>query len=64
MLRRVTESAMSGTDLDEVLLAVEKAAPVDALVAVTRAVGRHLDAVWVSFLAAPSITASPGICCI
>jgi serine phosphatase RsbU (regulator of sigma subunit) len=52
MLRRVTESAMSGMDLDDVLLAVEKAAPVDAVGAVTRAIGMHLDALWVSFLVA------------
>jgi hypothetical protein len=30
MLRRVTDSPISGTELDDVLLAVEKAAPVDA----------------------------------
>lgn len=52
MLRHVTDSAMSGSDLDGVLLAVEKAAPVDAVEAVTRTIGRHLDAKWVSFLVA------------
>jgi serine phosphatase RsbU (regulator of sigma subunit) len=52
MLRRVSDNAMSGTDLDDVLLAVEKAAPVDAVEAVTRTIGRHLDADWVSFLVA------------
>jgi hypothetical protein len=31
MLRRVTESGTSGVDLNDVLLAVEKAAPVDAV---------------------------------
>ncbi|MCA2211727.1 PP2C family protein-serine/threonine phosphatase [Jidongwangia harbinensis] len=48
----MTDSAMSGSDLDGVLLAVEKAAPVDAVEAVTRTIGRHLDAKWVSFLVA------------
>jgi hypothetical protein len=52
MLRRVTGSGMSGVDLNEVLLAVEKAAPVDAMEAVTRSIGLGLDAVWVSFLVA------------
>ncbi|GIM90300.1 hypothetical protein Ato02nite_020930 [Paractinoplanes toevensis] len=52
MLPRVTDSAMSGTDLDDVLLAVEKAPPVDAVEAVTRTIGRNLDAEWVSFLVA------------
>jgi hypothetical protein len=52
MLRRVTESAMSGMDLNDVLLAVEKAAPVDAVEAVTRSIGVDLDALWVSFLLA------------
>jgi serine phosphatase RsbU (regulator of sigma subunit) len=52
MLRRVTESAMSGVDLSEVLLAVEKAAPVDAVEAVTRTIGVILNASWVSFLVA------------
>jgi serine phosphatase RsbU (regulator of sigma subunit) len=52
MLRRVTESAMSGVDLDDVLVAVEKAAPVDAVEAVTHTIGRNLDALWVSFLVA------------
>ncbi|MDI6103056.1 PP2C family protein-serine/threonine phosphatase [Actinoplanes sp. NEAU-A12] len=48
----MTESAMSGMDLDDVLLAVEKAAPVDAVGAVTRTIGVQLDALWVSFLVA------------
>jgi serine phosphatase RsbU (regulator of sigma subunit) len=52
MLRRVTQGGMSGVDLNEVLLAVEKAAPVDALEAVTRSIGMNLDALWVSFLVA------------
>lgn len=52
MLRRVSDSAMTGTELDDVLLAVEKAAPVDAVEAVTRTIGRHLSAQWVSFLVA------------
>ncbi len=52
MLRGVTESAMSGMDLDDVLLAVEKAAPVDAVTAVTHTIGVQLDALWVSFLVA------------
>ena len=52
MLRRVTGSGTSGVDLTEVLLAVEKAAPVDAVEAVTRNIGMRLDAVWVSFLVA------------
>ncbi|HET6530467.1 MAG TPA: hypothetical protein VFH03_07615 [Actinoplanes sp.] len=39
-------------DLDDVLLAVEKAAPVDAVEAVTRSIGVNLDASWVSFLVA------------
>jgi hypothetical protein len=60
MLRYVTGSAMSGTDLDDVLLAVEKAAPVDALEAVTRTIGRHLDADWVSFWP----RRSSGDCCL
>jgi serine phosphatase RsbU (regulator of sigma subunit) len=52
MLRRVSDSAMTGTELDDVLLAVEKAAPVDAVEAVTRTIGTHLQADWVSFLVA------------
>ncbi|MEV4276421.1 PP2C family protein-serine/threonine phosphatase [Actinoplanes xinjiangensis] len=48
----MTESAMSGMDLDDVLLAVEKAAPVDAVGAVTRTIGMHLGALRVSFLVA------------
>jgi serine phosphatase RsbU (regulator of sigma subunit) len=39
-------------DLDEVLLAVERAAPVDAVQAVTRRIGVNLGALWVSFLVA------------
>ncbi|GIJ81197.1 hypothetical protein Xph01_56290 [Micromonospora phaseoli] len=52
MLRRVTEDGMSGVDLNEVLLAVEKAAPVDAVEAVTRSIGVNLDALSMSFLVA------------
>lgn len=52
MLRRVTENEMSGVDLYDVLRAVEKAAPVDAIEAVTRSIGVSLDALWVSFLVA------------
>ena len=52
MLRRVTKNGMSGADLDDVLLAVEKAAPVDAVKAVTRSIGTSLNASWVSFLVA------------
>jgi stage II sporulation SpoE-like protein len=40
------------TRLDEVLLAVEKAAPVDAVAAVTRSIGTNLNASRVSFLVA------------
>lgn len=39
-------------DLNEVLVAVEKAAPVDAVQAVTRKIGVSLDAISVSFLVA------------
>ena len=39
-------------DLSDVLLQVEKAAPVDAVAAVTRSVGSRLGALWVSFLVA------------
>jgi len=49
MLRGVTTSGM---DLNDVLLAVERAAPVDAVKAVTRKIGVSLDARWVSFLVA------------
>jgi serine phosphatase RsbU (regulator of sigma subunit) len=52
MLRRVTENEMSSVDLTDVLLAVEKAAPVDAVQAVTLSIGVDLDALWVSFLVA------------
>lgn len=43
---------MSGVNLNDVLFAVEKAAPVDGVEAVTRSVGASLDALWVSFLVA------------
>ncbi|MEV8509198.1 PP2C family protein-serine/threonine phosphatase [Actinoplanes sp. NPDC051475] len=46
------DNEVNGMDLNEVLLAVEKAAPVDAVEAVTRSVGLNLDALWVSFLVA------------
>ncbi|WP_250006869.1 PP2C family protein-serine/threonine phosphatase [Actinoplanes sp. M2I2] len=49
---RVAGPGSSGGDLDDVLLAVEKAAPVDAVQAVTRSIGQSLDASWVSFLVA------------
>jgi serine phosphatase RsbU (regulator of sigma subunit) len=39
-------------DLNDVLLAVEKAAPVDAVKAVTHEIGVSLGALWVSFLVA------------
>lgn len=52
MLRRVTDVGMSGVDLNEVLLAVEEAAPVDAVQAVTRKIGASLGASWISFLVA------------
>lgn len=52
MLPTVTESPTSGADLNDVLLAVEKAAPVDAVEAVTRTIGTNLNALWVSFLVA------------
>ncbi|MBM0238338.1 serine/threonine-protein phosphatase [Micromonospora sp. ATA32] len=52
MLRRVARSGMSGVNLNDVLFAVEKAAPVDGVEAVTRSVGVSLDALWVSFLVA------------
>ncbi|WP_346534789.1 PP2C family protein-serine/threonine phosphatase [Micromonospora sp. DPT] len=42
----------SGVDLDNVLRAVEDAAPVDAVEAVTRGIGVDLGALWVSFLVA------------
>ncbi|WP_232521224.1 PP2C family protein-serine/threonine phosphatase [Micromonospora phaseoli] len=48
----MTEDGMSGVDLNEVLLAVEKAAPVDAVEAVTRSIGVNLDALSMSFLVA------------
>ncbi|WP_212991586.1 PP2C family protein-serine/threonine phosphatase [Actinoplanes auranticolor] len=43
---------MGGMDLDDVLLDAERAAPVDAVRAVTRKIGMSLGAVWVSFLVA------------
>ncbi len=49
---RVTRSPLSGTNLDDVLLAVEKAAPVEAVEVVSRTIGASLDALWVSFLVA------------
>jgi serine phosphatase RsbU (regulator of sigma subunit) len=52
MLRGVTDSVTSGMDLSDVLLQVEKAAPVDAVEAVTRRIGTALGALWVSFLIA------------
>ena len=52
MLPRVTVSGTSGVDFSDVLLAVERAAPVDALESVTRSIGNHLEALWVSFLVA------------
>jgi serine phosphatase RsbU (regulator of sigma subunit) len=48
----VTRSPLSGTNLDDVLLAVEKAAPVEAVEVVSRTIGASLDALWVSFLVA------------
>ncbi|WP_344172701.1 PP2C family protein-serine/threonine phosphatase [Pilimelia columellifera] len=48
----MTNKEMSGVDLNHVLLAVERAAPVDAVEAVTRTIGVDLDAWWVSFLVA------------
>ncbi|MFI7602440.1 PP2C family protein-serine/threonine phosphatase [Actinoplanes sp. NPDC049681] len=48
----MTTNDMSGSDLNDVLLAVEKAAPVDAAQAVTRTIGLSVDASWVSFLVA------------
>jgi hypothetical protein len=44
MLRRVTESGTSGVDLNDVLLAVESAAPVDAVEEATRSIRVSLDA--------------------
>ncbi|MEU4624781.1 PP2C family protein-serine/threonine phosphatase [Actinoplanes sp. NPDC023801] len=48
----MTDSGTSGMDLSDVLLQVEKAAPVDAVAAVTRRIGARLGALWVSFLVA------------
>ena len=52
MLCRVSDERASGVDLRNVLRAVEDAAPVDAVEAVTRGIGRDLGALWVSFLVA------------
>jgi hypothetical protein len=49
MLRLVGENWSSGVDLGDALRAVENAAPVDAVAAVTRGFGADLGAVWVSF---------------
>ncbi|MCM4078145.1 PP2C family protein-serine/threonine phosphatase [Paractinoplanes hotanensis] len=48
----MTDSGTGGMGLSDVLIQVEKAAPVDAVAAVTRRVGAHLGALWVSFLVA------------
>ncbi|MEU4216433.1 PP2C family protein-serine/threonine phosphatase [Actinoplanes sp. NPDC026623] len=48
----MSDNQMSGVDLNDMLLAVEKAAPVDAVEAVTRSIAVSLDALWVSFLVA------------
>ncbi|MER6591950.1 PP2C family protein-serine/threonine phosphatase [Micromonospora purpureochromogenes] len=48
----MNEKRWSGVDLDNVLRAVEDAAPVDAVEAVTRGIGVDLGALWVSFLVA------------
>ncbi|MCM0673445.1 serine/threonine-protein phosphatase [Micromonospora phytophila] len=48
----MNEKRWSGVDLGNVLRAVEDAAPVDALDAVTRGIGVNLGARWVSFLVA------------
>jgi serine phosphatase RsbU (regulator of sigma subunit) len=52
MLRRVSDIEESGVVVNEVLLAVERAAPVDAVEAVTRSAAAGLNALWVSFLVA------------
>lgn len=52
MLWRVNQKRWSGVDLGNVLRAVEDAAPVDAVEAVTRGIGVDLGALWVSFLVA------------
>lgn len=52
MLWRVNKKRWSGVDLGNVLRAVEDAAPVDAVEAVTRGIGVDLGALWVSFLVA------------
>ncbi|MFC8616519.1 PP2C family protein-serine/threonine phosphatase [Micromonospora purpureochromogenes] len=48
----MNEKRWSGVDLGNVLRAVEDAAPVDAVEAVTRGIGVDLGALWVSFLVA------------
>jgi serine phosphatase RsbU (regulator of sigma subunit) len=52
MLVRVGANRWRGVDLGDVLRAVEDAAPVDAVTAVTHRIGSGLDARWVSFLVA------------
>ncbi len=51
-VRQVTDSRMGASDLDDLLVAVEKAPPVDAVKVVARSIRLHLDARWVSFLVA------------
>ncbi|MFD1364352.1 hypothetical protein [Actinoplanes sichuanensis] len=48
----MTDSVTGDTDLSDVLLQVEKAAPVEAVEAVTRRIGIEVGALWVSFLIA------------
>ncbi|HEX8631844.1 MAG TPA: PP2C family protein-serine/threonine phosphatase [Catenuloplanes sp.] len=48
----MSDNEMSAVDLNDVLLAVERAAPVNAVEAVTLSIGVSLDASWVSFLVA------------
>ncbi|MFI7575756.1 PP2C family protein-serine/threonine phosphatase [Micromonospora sp. NPDC049497] len=48
----MNEKRWTGVDLGNVLHAVEDAAPVDAVEAVTRGIGVDLGALWVSFLVA------------
>ncbi|WP_231925091.1 PP2C family protein-serine/threonine phosphatase [Micromonospora purpureochromogenes] len=48
----MNKNRWSGVDLGNVLHAVEDAAPVDAVEAVTRGIGVDLGALWVSFLVA------------
>jgi serine phosphatase RsbU (regulator of sigma subunit) len=52
MLWRVNQNWSGGGDLRDVLRAVENAAPVDAVSAVTRGIGVDLGASWASFLVA------------